>query len=206
MRNMVRARERVREAEAMPRPAMQIVVHTAETDPWYAFTRLEAEIRETDRNSLTHAGYSLRARWEFGRELLPRCVPGRGRGALKIPPALLAELAEACGVTANELRRRKEFAELYPTEEEFSTARTKFPTWNQMRQRGLRGAGPPRARPAAVRRLRAAERALRAENIAAMDEGAIAEVVATLTGLLGLFQSAQAAVGAVPADGEEAAC
>ena len=49
----------------------------------------------------------MRQRWEFGRALLPL------RRGLKLPPGVLAQVAEATGVSKREIQYCLKFAEVY---------------------------------------------------------------------------------------------
>lgn len=71
---------------------------------------------------------ALRARWEFGRDLLLR-RDGKG----KLPPGLRAELVERTGKSATELTYRMQFAEAYSTEESlFNALNNGPPSWREV--------------------------------------------------------------------------
>lgn len=67
----------------------------------------------------------LRARWEFGRELVA-VRDGKGR----LPNGYLARIAEETGSSRVELTKRMQFAERFPTEEELRNAVTQFRSWH----------------------------------------------------------------------------
>jgi N6-adenosine-specific RNA methylase IME4 len=68
-------------------------------------------------------GDGLRARWEFGRELLAK------REGKQLPRGLLAKVCEETGASRWEIQTRMRFAERYPTEQEVSDAITHFGSW-----------------------------------------------------------------------------
>lgn len=67
----------------------------------------------------------LRARWEFGHELL-RARDGKGR----LPNGYLAKVRETTGVSVTELTKRQQFAERFASEDELRNAVTKFGSWH----------------------------------------------------------------------------
>ena len=71
---------------------------------------------------------ALRARWEFGREML-----AARDGAGRLPNGYLAELVQRTGKSRPELSFRAQFAASYPTEEELSTAVDSYRTWTDIR-------------------------------------------------------------------------
>lgn len=76
--------------------------------------------RQIDENEST----ALRARWEFGRQML-----AARDGAGRLPNGYLAELKERTQKSHTELARRAQFAAAFPTEEELSTAVESFESW-----------------------------------------------------------------------------
>jgi len=76
----------------------------------------------------------LRARWEFGHELLA-ARDGKGR----LPNHYLADVIKRTGASRTELKYRAEFAQRYPTEEEMVTAVTNCRSWTEIRD-GLKRA------------------------------------------------------------------
>lgn len=77
-------------------------------------------------------GSGLRARWEFGRELLA-ARDGKGR----LPNGYLKAITERTGAGRSELGARMKFAELYPTEAELSDAIGTFRSWYQVVHQAL---------------------------------------------------------------------
>lgn len=69
----------------------------------------------------------LRARWEFGHELLA-ARDGKGR----LPNGYLKAVSERTGVARGELQRRTRFAERFPTEDELCHAMTQFGSWYEV--------------------------------------------------------------------------
>lgn len=82
--------------------------------------RIEARIGDAE-------GSGLRARWEFGRELVSR-RDGKGR----LPNGLLKQVVELTGTGRAELGARMKFAEMFPTEAELSDAVRTFGSWHQV--------------------------------------------------------------------------
>lgn len=80
-------------------------------------------------------GSGLRARWEFGHELLA-ARDGKGR----LPNGYMKTLTERLHASRAELTYRMQFAERYPTEEELFTAVNSFRSWTDLRERGLKRA------------------------------------------------------------------
>ena len=74
----------------------------------------------------------LRARWEFGREIL-----AERRGKKLLPRGYLDEIAKEIGITRREIGYRMQFANKFLTEPELRNAVAKWPTWHQMTQEGL---------------------------------------------------------------------
>lgn len=70
---------------------------------------------------------ALRARWEFGREML-----AVRDGAGRLPNGYLAELKARTGKSHTELARRAQFAARFSTEDELSTAVESFQSWTQV--------------------------------------------------------------------------
>lgn len=96
--------------------------------------RIEARIGEAD-------GGGLRARWEFGREL----VAARD-GAGRLPNGFLARVVAETGASRAELTYRMQFAERFPTEDELFTAVNSYGSWHEVRTKALpaRADVPPR--------------------------------------------------------------
>jgi N6-adenosine-specific RNA methylase IME4 len=87
--------------------------------------RIEARIGDAE-------GSGLRARWEFGRELLA----ARGEHG-RLPNRYLTDVAERVQVSRSELKYRMQFAERYPTEDELATAVASYRSWWDIRERAL---------------------------------------------------------------------
>lgn len=119
--------------------AMQGAMQRAE-GPLGSLVQLNAVIVMQDDAAEKGAAQAIRARWEFGRVLL-----ARREGAKQLPPGVLDEVAVVCNEKRPELGARMKLAELYPSDEELSHAVRKFPSWHQMRNRGLRMPGTPRS-------------------------------------------------------------
>jgi N6-adenosine-specific RNA methylase IME4 len=83
-------------------------------------------------------GSGLRARWEFGRELLAR-RDGKGR----LPNGLLKAVAERTGAGRSELGARMKFAERFSTEGELSDAIGTFGSWFRVVHEALAPADGP---------------------------------------------------------------
>jgi hypothetical protein len=77
-------------------------------------------------------GSGLRARWEFGRELL-----GQRDGKGRLPNGRLKAVAELTGASRTELTYRMQFAERYPDETQLLNAIEQFGSWFAVTQRGL---------------------------------------------------------------------
>ena len=67
---------------------------------------------------------ALRARWEFGREML-----SMRNGMGRLPDGKLTELAEATGKSRAELKFRAQFAAIYPSEPELANALASCNSW-----------------------------------------------------------------------------
>lgn len=80
----------------------------------------------------TAEGSGLRARWEFGHELLA-ARDGKGR----LPNGYLKAITERTGVSRQELGYRALFAERFPTEEQLTNAVGQFKSWHQIVKVGL---------------------------------------------------------------------
>ena len=74
----------------------------------------------------------LRARWEFGRELLA-AREGKGR----LPNGYLTRVCKETGTSRAELGFRQQFAERYPDEEQLSNAIRQFRSWFRVVREGL---------------------------------------------------------------------
>jgi N6-adenosine-specific RNA methylase IME4 len=80
--------------------------------------------KQIDENEST----ALRARWEFGRDLL-KLRDGKG----KLPPGIRAELIERTGKSATELTYRMQFADAYATEDAlFNALNNGPPSWREV--------------------------------------------------------------------------
>lgn len=73
-------------------------------------------------------GDGLRARWEFGQQMLTA-----RDGAGRLPNGYLAELVERTEKSRAELTYRAQFAAAFPTEEELLTAVNSFDSWTALR-------------------------------------------------------------------------
>jgi len=82
--------------------------------------RIEARIGDAE-------GSGLRARWEFGHELV-----SRRDGMGKLPNGYLADVAERTGASRQELGYRMRFAERFATEDELANAVGTFRSWHQI--------------------------------------------------------------------------
>lgn len=74
-------------------------------------------------------GDGLRARWEFGQQML-----AARDGAGRLPNGYLSALVERTGKSRSELGYRVQFAASFPTEEELSTAVDNCPSWTDLRK------------------------------------------------------------------------
>ena len=88
-----------------------------------AFETLVLIDKRIDENEST----ALRARWDFGREML-----AARDGAGRLPNGYLAELAQRTGKSRTELSRRAIFATRYPSEGELLHAVEQFPSWHEV--------------------------------------------------------------------------
>lgn len=79
--------------------------------------------RQIDENEST----ALRARWEFGQQML-----AARDGAGRLPNGYLRRLVDRTGKSTTELGRRARFASMYPTEEELAHAVGTFPSWHEL--------------------------------------------------------------------------
>lgn len=75
----------------------------------------------------------LRARWEFGHELLA-ARDGKGR----LPNGYMREVSERTGKSRSELSYRAQFAEVFPTESELSNALDSYTSWRELVHVGLK--------------------------------------------------------------------
>jgi len=89
------------------------------------FERLLMLDKSIDANEST----ALRARWEFGQEML-----AARDGAGRLPNGYLTQLVERTGKSRSELGRRVQFAAMYPTDEELSHAVGQFLSWREVWQ------------------------------------------------------------------------
>lgn len=80
--------------------------------------------KQIDDNEST----ALRARWEFGRQMLTA-----RDGAGRLPNGYMTKLVERTGKSRSELGYRVQFAEMFPTESELSTAVDSFASWTDLR-------------------------------------------------------------------------
>lgn len=74
----------------------------------------------------------IRARWEFGRELLAE-RDGKGR----LPNGHLTKVVERTGASRAEVKRRMLFAERWTTEDELAHAVSQFGSWHQIVNVGM---------------------------------------------------------------------
>lgn len=79
----------------------------------------------------------LRARWEFGHELLA-ARDGKGR----LPNGFMTAVVERTGVSRRELSYRSQFAERFPTEDELCNALHSYRSWFDLTQRALKTGAP----------------------------------------------------------------
>jgi hypothetical protein len=113
-------------------------LHTSQTpssNPWPVtlarLASLEFQMQDTDKEGMLK-------RWEFGRELLKRRVPNPVQKRQQIVPReLMALTIKQCGISRQEISYRIQFAERYPTKRDASTAVEAYPTWTQMKKKGL---------------------------------------------------------------------
>lgn len=70
---------------------------------------------------------ALRARWEFGRQML-----NARDGAGRLPNGYLAALVERTGKSRSELGYRVQFAAAFPTDDELSNALDSFTSWRDL--------------------------------------------------------------------------
>ena len=132
----------------------------------------------------------LRARWDFGRELLSQ------RRGKTLPRYLIDRVATAVGVSRQELQARMKFAERYPDPQQLSDAVRQFPSWHAMSHEGLRRAKAERKPVASEAQLalrhagRLAEKfgALAPEEIGEPERAAIQALTAVLTHLVAALE------------------
>lgn len=93
-------------------------------------------VKLEERISESEAG-GLRARWEFGRELLA-ARDGKGR----LPNGYLAAVGEKTGAGRRELQYRIAFAERFPTDDELCNAVAQFRSWHAIVNEALPGPKP----------------------------------------------------------------
>jgi N6-adenosine-specific RNA methylase IME4 len=79
--------------------------------------------KRIDENEST----ALRARWEFGQEML-----AARDGAGRLPNGYLAQLVQRTGKSRTELNWRSQFAQAHPTEQELSSALDSSSSWTQL--------------------------------------------------------------------------
>ncbi len=99
-------------------------------DPDAVLLDLDARVDQAE-------GEGLRARWEFGHELLLERV-----GKL-LPRGRLDELVGRTGKSREELQRRVRFAERFPTEAELRHAVSQFGSWHAIVNEALPDEEPP---------------------------------------------------------------
>lgn len=87
-----------------------------------------ARLVHLDKDVDAAEGEGLRARWEFGRELLARRV------GKQLERGVLDKVVAATGKPRSELQHRMRFAEKYPTIEEVSTAVGTLKSWTEIRE------------------------------------------------------------------------
>jgi N6-adenosine-specific RNA methylase IME4 len=83
-----------------------------------------ARLVQLDRSVDAAEGEGLRARWEFGHELLKRRI------GKQLPRGVLDEITQATGKSRIELQCRMRFAERFSTENEVHNAVTHFGSWH----------------------------------------------------------------------------
>lgn len=88
--------------------------------------RLDALV-ELDRQVDAAEDDGIRARWEFGRELLAERV------GKQLPKGRLEAICEATGKSRSEVQYRVQFAEHYATAEQLSTVVDTFKSWTEIR-------------------------------------------------------------------------
>lgn len=158
--------------------ALAVVVHKHPGDsvpPSWAQLLKKMEARVTSAE-----GDGLRARWEFGKELLLQ------RKGKQLPAGLLDNVAAAVGVSRRELQARVKFAEKFPAEPALRDAITQWPTWVQMTHEGIpthREAPKPKASAArlAMRHAAALMADVHAVDLEDADLRAIDTLIAELT-------------------------
>lgn len=97
---------------------------------WDEFCRLETYIGDSET-------VAIRARWDFGQRLLPYEKRQGSRGGSLLGDAVKKLVAEL-DVEPSELYDRRSFAELYPTEDDFSTCVERWKFWHEIRSKGLK--------------------------------------------------------------------
>ena len=103
--------------------------------------RAAAEVHDLGLQRLVHIeerisgaeGEGLRARWEFGHELLD-ARDGKGR----LPNGYLRAVVERTGSSRAELTYRMQFAERFPTEDELLNALNSYRSWRDIVHVGLK--------------------------------------------------------------------
>jgi N6-adenosine-specific RNA methylase IME4 len=83
-----------------------------------------ARLVALDRDVDAAEGEGLRARWEFGRELLGRRVGS------KLPKGLLDQIAAETGKGREELKKRMQFASRFPDKAALGNAVTQYSSWH----------------------------------------------------------------------------
>jgi hypothetical protein len=83
----------------------------------------------------------LRLRWQFGHELLPLRA-----GKKKLPKDTLARIQGEVGLSPRDIQDHLKFAVRCPTEADYETAVTQYPSWRKLARVGLSKKKPtPRA-------------------------------------------------------------
>lgn len=96
-----------------------------------------ARLVQLEQRVLQAEDSGLRARWDFGRDLLLHC-DDKGN----LPRGFVKEIAAECNVEPAEINRRKRFAQVYPTEAERDHAMITFSSWFAIVNRGLKQETP----------------------------------------------------------------
>jgi hypothetical protein len=114
----------------------------------------QIRLRRIEERIAKAEGDGLRARWEFGYELLMQRV------GEKLPPGLLNQVCADVGVSRAEVKFRVRFADKFPDEKSLANALANWPTWFQMTQEGLmeNRKKPLRARATIIKREQARRR------------------------------------------------
>jgi len=112
-----------------------------------------ARLTNLENNITTSEGDALKARWQFGCELVSRRIEYKGQRI--IPHDLMALTLEKCHVSRREVQLRVRFALRYPTKDLCRDAITTYQSWYRITHEALvekRRSPTAKKRPPAVAR------------------------------------------------------